>query len=182
MRPYLTSFPEWVQSVLQPRLVCLQLWWIKGLFYRSSISAGITPLDMAHGRPSSNSEQGAIRKAVLDYVESCYSWEGHRMKRALHPKLAKRTAWTNPKTGRTRVYEYPASKLIHDVQAGWGGRRKGDRRAPLAARRAEVRILDRFKDMAVVRTAATWGVDYLSLAKVDGNWKIINVLWRHWEQ
>jgi hypothetical protein len=101
------------------------------------------------------------------------------MKRALHPKLAKRTAWTNPKTGRTRVYEYPASKLIRDVQAGWGGRKSGAKRAPMADRQAEIRILDRFKDMGVVRTEAAWGIDYISLAKFNGKWKIINVLWRH---
>jgi len=103
------------------------------------------------------------------------------MRRALHPKLAKRTAWTNPKTGRTRVYEYSAAKLIRDVQSGWGGRKTGAKRALPAERRAEVKILDRFKDMAAVRTAAAWGIDYISLAKVDGRWKIINVLWRHWE-
>ena len=103
------------------------------------------------------------------------------MARALHPKLAKRIAWTNPKTGRTRIYEYTARRLIRDVQAGWGARKTGGKRRPISERRIEIKRLDRFKDMAVVRTAAAWGVDYISMAKVDGNWKIINVLWRHWE-
>ncbi len=101
------------------------------------------------------------------------------MRRALHPKLAKRMVWTDPKTGRSRVHEYSASKLIHDVQAGWGGRKSGAKRAPTGQRQAEIKILDRFKDMGVVRTEAAWGIDYISLAKFNGKWKIINVLWRH---
>lgn len=135
---------------------------------------------MALKRPSSRAEETAIRKTILDYLESCYSWEGYRMRRAVHRKLAKRTAWTNPKNGRTGIYEYPAAKLIRDVQAGWGQRKTGGKRRPVSERRIEIKLLDRFKDMAVVRTGAAWGVDYLSMAKVDGKWKIINVLWRHW--
>jgi hypothetical protein len=31
--------------------------------------------------------------------------------------------------------------------------------------------------MASLRTDAYWGVDYMHLAKIDGEWKIVNVLW-----
>jgi Putative lumazine-binding len=134
---------------------------------------------MAANRSPADSEARAIRKTVLDYLESCYSWEGYRMKRALHPKLAKRVVWTNPKTGRSRMWEYPASKLVHDVQAGWGGRKAHSRRTPVAERQTDITILDRFKDMGVVKTEASWGIDYIQLAKYNGRWKIINVLWRH---
>ena len=39
------------------------------------------------------------------------------------------------------------------------------------------RILDRFENAAVVKIVAAEWIDYLELAKVDGQWKIINVLW-----
>jgi hypothetical protein len=142
---------------------------------------GIALGNMARKPGNSKSEESAIRKTVLDYLESCYSWEGYRMKRALHPKLAKRVVWTNPRTGRSRLYEYPAAKLIRDVQAGWGGRRAHSKRTPVSKRQLDISILDRFKNMGVVRTDAAWGVDYLSLAKYNGRWKIVNVLWRHYE-
>jgi len=100
------------------------------------------------------------------------------MRRALHPKLAKRLVSTDPKTGRSKIQEYPASKLIHDVQAGWGGRKARAKRSPVAERQTDLRILDRFKDMAVVKTEAVWGIDYIELAKYNGHWKIFNVLWR----
>ena len=136
---------------------------------------------MSPRRTKSHSEDSAVRKTVRDYLESCYAWDGRRMKRALHPKLAKRIVWTNPKTGASRIYEYTAARLIRDVQSGWGARKAHTRRTPKAQRQADIEILDRFKDMSVVKTKAVWGVDYISLAKYNGEWKIINVLWRHYK-
>ncbi len=135
---------------------------------------------MAGKRQFSDPETRAMRKTVQDYVESCYSWEGYRMKRALHSRLAKRIVWTDSKNGRSHVSEYPASKLIHDVQNGWGGRKAGAKRTPVADRQTDITVLDRFKDMGVVKTEASWRVDYIHLAKYNGEWKIINVLWRRW--
>ena len=41
----------------------------------------------------------------------------------------------------------------------------------------EVTILDRFNNVAVVKVVASDWVDYLEVAKFNGEWKIINVLW-----
>jgi hypothetical protein len=103
------------------------------------------------------------------------------MRRALHPDLVKRIVWTDPKTGRSKMYQYSASQLIRDTQAGWGSRKAGDKRTPMAKRQKDIIFVDRFKDMAVVRTEATWGVDYIGLVKFNGKWKIINVLWRQYD-
>ncbi len=40
-----------------------------------------------------------------------------------------------------------------------------------------VKILDMISTIASVRTDARWDVDYIHLAKMSGEWKIINVLW-----
>jgi hypothetical protein len=40
-----------------------------------------------------------------------------------------------------------------------------------------VRVLDVAGNMASVRTDAEWGVDYMHLAKIDGGWRVVNVLW-----
>jgi hypothetical protein len=39
-----------------------------------------------------------------------------------------------------------------------------------------VRLLDMVGNMASVRTDADWGID---LAKIDGRWTVVNVLWDH---
>ena len=40
-----------------------------------------------------------------------------------------------------------------------------------------VRILDVFGPTASIRVDADEWIDYMHLAKVDGEWKIVNVLW-----
>ena len=44
-------------------------------------------------------------------------------------------------------------------------------------RRRDVQILDIFQDVASVRIDAHGWIDYMHLAKVGGNWMIVNVLW-----
>jgi len=41
----------------------------------------------------------------------------------------------------------------------------------------EVTILDRYNNAAVVKIVASDWIDYLQVAKFNGDWKIINVLW-----
>ena len=48
---------------------------------------------------------------------------------------------------------------------------------PAANRRADVRILDVFEGIASLRTDMHGWVDYVQLARVDGEWRIVNVLW-----
>jgi hypothetical protein len=31
--------------------------------------------------------------------------------------------------------------------------------------------------MASVRTDAVWGINYMHLARIDGEWRVVNVLW-----
>jgi hypothetical protein len=38
-------------------------------------------------------------------------------------------------------------------------------------------ILDRFENVASVKADADYGVDYLHMAKWNGEWLIVNILW-----
>ena len=50
---------------------------------------------------------------------------------------------------------------------------------PAAQRRTDVRILDIFGNTASVRVDADRWIDYLHIAKWNGRWVIINVLWEN---
>ncbi len=113
----------------------------------------------------------AIQRAALDYIDGWYTGDAVRMERALHPRLAKRVVGTNPRSGRSVLHEGSALELVQETRTGEG------RQTPVATRREDVRILDRFADMATVRVDATDWVDYLQMARFDGRWVIINVLW-----
>ncbi len=111
----------------------------------------------------------AIRRAALDYIEGWYEGDVERMSRAVHPELAKRIVMTE--NGVSRVEQMGASKLVANVRSG------GGRKTPKESRQKDVSILDRYESAASVKIVASEWVDYLHLARVDGRWVIVNVLW-----
>lgn len=116
-------------------------------------------------------ENGAITKTALNYIEGWYEGDAARMESALHPELAKRMIYTDPKTGRSQFNHMGAMALVQ------GTRRGGGSQTPKEKQLKEVTILDRFNNAAVVKIVASDWIDYLSVAKFNGEWKIINVLW-----
>ena len=119
----------------------------------------------------SASDNDAIRKTALDYIEGWYSGDAARMERALHPELAKRMISTDPKTGRSQFNHMGAMTLVQRTREGIGKRIPQDRQLK------EVTILDRYNNAAVVKIVASDWIDYLEVARFNGDWKIINVLW-----
>ena len=116
-------------------------------------------------------ENAAITKTALNYIEGWYEGNAERMESALHPELAKRIINTDPKTGRSYFGHMGAMALVQ------GTRRGGGKETPKDKQLKEVTILDRFQNAAVVKIVASDWIDYLSVAKFNGEWKIINVLW-----
>lgn len=121
-------------------------------------------------KPTNDPEEAAIRATALDYIDGFYTGDGARMERALHPELAKRIVTTDPKTGKSALEQMSAMTLVQRTRSGIG-------KIPENRRQHDVTILDRFEETAVVKLVATEWVDYLQMAKYDGQWKIVNVLW-----
>ena len=115
-------------------------------------------------------DSAAIRAAALDYIEGWYEGNPERMERALHPELAKRIVNTNP-NGRNSLGQQGAMTLVNSTKAG------GGKNTPMDQQRKDVRILDIFGNTASVRVDASTWVDYLHVAKWNGRWVIVNVLW-----
>jgi hypothetical protein len=93
------------------------------------------------------------------------------MERALYPELAKRMISTDSKTGHSQFNHMGAMALVQRTRDGIGKKTPPDRQLK------EVTILDRFNNAAVVKIVASDWIDYLEVAKFNGDWKIINVLW-----
>lgn len=115
-------------------------------------------------------DSAAIRATALDYIEGWYSADADRMRRALHPHLAKRFLERLP-DGSVRLTDTSALELVEQVRSGGGSD------VPEASRRTDVRILDAFQDVASVRVDAHGWIDYMHVARVGGRWMIVNVLW-----
>jgi Putative lumazine-binding len=119
----------------------------------------------------SRADSSAIRAAALDYVEGWYEGNPARMARALHPELVKRVVVNDTTTGRNVLQNMGASELVNGTRRGYG---KG---TPKERQQKDVFILDIYRNAASAKAVMAGWIDYMQLAKVDGRWVIVNVLW-----
>ena len=119
----------------------------------------------------STADSAAIRSTALDYVEGWYEGNADRMTRALHPELVKRIVVRDTATGRTMVQGMGASVLVNSTRHGYG------KETPKERQQKEVKVLDIFGNAASAKAVMADWIDYMQLAKVDGRWVIVNVLW-----
>ena len=142
---------------------------MKSLFLLG-IVLGAASVVAGQAKPTNDPDEAAIRGTALDYIDGFYTGDGARMERALHPELAKRIVTTDAKTDKSKLEQMSAMTLVQLTRTGIG-------KLPEERRQHDVTILDRFEETAVVKLVATEWVDYLQMAKYDGQWKIVNVLW-----
>ena len=124
----------------------------------------------SQAQTAADADKTAIRQTALDYIEGWYEGNAERMERALHPELAKRIVRTTPE-GRSRLDQMGAMTLVQ------GTRRGGGKETPKDKQQKDVTILDVFQNAASVKIVASDWIDYLHLAKFNGRWVIVNVLW-----
>jgi len=118
----------------------------------------------------SDADRQAITQTALDYVEGWYEANPERMERALHPDLAKRVVFTDDK-GRSRLEQMSAMGLVQGVKRG------GGKDIPKERQQKDITILDVFENAASVKAVMSGWIDYMHMAKVNGRWVIVNVLW-----
>ena len=119
-------------------------------------------------------DRAAVIQASLDYLESQHRVDKAQMQRALHPQLKKRTFWQ--RGGEDTLMETDYDTMLR-VAASYN--RDGDRFPPNP--RKEVTVLDIHDRIATVKVEADEWLDYMHLVKVDGEWKIVNVLWQYYD-
>src|ERR1041385_6157183 len=125
----------------------------------------------AGAQATAASDADLIKQTALDYIEGWYEGNAERMERALHPELAKRIVQTDPTSNRSRLGQMSAMSLVQGTRNG------GGKQTPKEQQQKDVTILDVFENAASVKVVASDWVDYLHMAKWNGRWVIVNVLW-----
>lgn len=110
----------------------------------------------------------AIRDVARAYLESWLDGDGERMRSALSPSLAKRGLDYGPGAAPTGVHHLDAEYMV-------GSAARGPRRQ--FKRTFEITVLDVADNIASVKVASEPFIDYLHLAKLDGRWSLVNVLY-----
>ena len=115
-------------------------------------------------------EREAIRRTAVSYAEGWYEGSAEKMESALHPELAKRIARTNDKN-QSRLDQMSAMSLVQGTRSGFG------KNTPKDEQQKDVSILDVFGGAATVKLEMRDWIDYMHIAKFNGRWVIVNVLW-----
>jgi hypothetical protein len=116
-----------------------------------------------------SADSAAIRQTAMDYMEGWYTGDAERMNRALHPDLAKRIVRTE--NGTSQLNSMGAAQLVEGTRKGYG------KETPADQRQRDVAILDIFGGAASVKATMHDWVDYMHMARWNGRWVIVNVLW-----
>ena len=117
-----------------------------------------------------DADREAIKRTALNYAEGWYEGNADKMESALSTDLAKRIARTNAQN-QTRLDHMSAMALVQGTRGGFG------KQTPAAEQQKDVTILDVLGGAATVKLEMRDWVDYMHIAKINGKWLIVNVLW-----
>ena len=115
-------------------------------------------------------DRDAIKRTALNYAEGWYEGNADKMESALSPDLAKRIARTNAQN-QTRLDHMTAMALVQGTRGGSG------KQTPAAEQQKDVTVLDVLGGAATVKLEMRDWIDYMHIAKINGKWLIVNVLW-----
>ena len=118
-----------------------------------------------------DADREAIEATALDYGLGYYEGDTARMERALHPDLAKRVVFPDPRSGKGKVNHMSAMKLVQATRAG------GGTKVPAEERKTEVTIMEVYGNAACVKLVMHDWIDFMQMAKLGDRWVIVNVLW-----
>jgi len=125
---------------------------------------------VATAQIASLDQSAAITKTALDYIEGWYAGD------ATHGTRASSRIGQANDLDRSENRAQPIQSPGRDGARPTHPRRRR-KKTPPDRQLKEVTILDRYNNAAVVKIVASDWIDYLEVAKFNGEWKIINVLW-----
>ncbi len=119
-------------------------------------------------------DKAAISKAAHDYMESYFNSEDGRMQNALHPEVDKKHIVE--RHGFEYISNMRYSQLLSLPKNPENKKWAKEKGQPM---KVEVEILDIDTNIASIKVSSNQYsfFDYMHLAKTNGEWRIVNVLW-----
>lgn len=119
---------------------------------------------------STDIDNKTIYEAVSDYYDGWYEPNAERMQRCLHPDLAKRAIKLD-ESGQEYLLHLTKDVMVEATRNGGGSDSTAEKK------NWTITILDRYEEIADVKVASGEYMEYIQLAKQDGQWLIVNVLY-----
>lgn len=121
-------------------------------------------------KAQNKAEYPAIEEKALEYMQAWYQGDSELMSKAIHPQMAKKVVFdTGHKNGA--IAYLSARDLLTQTK------RKRPESFDAQNLKKYITILDVYYNTATVKAESPNWVDYLHLAKISGEWKIVNILW-----
>ena len=120
--------------------------------------------------PASPADLAAIEATCFDYVDGQLEGDAERVKRALHPDLAKRRVLGDTQDERLGLQRMSREELVDLTK-------RGALKTPRGEWNRSCKILDVAGNAAAVRVETPWFVDYFHMGKYGERWVIVNALW-----
>jgi len=111
--------------------------------------------------------QREIVATALDYFEGWFDGDVARMRRALHPELAKRSLIEDGGT----LNETTTDWMVDATAKNLG------KAQDVPDRLIEVEVVDVYRDIASVVVRSAVYREYVHLVRTRDGWKIVNALW-----
>jgi len=125
---------------------------------------------MAPTPAPTEADRRAVEACVIDYLEGWFTGDEERMRRALHPELAKR-CFGQAADRSPVLHNDSANEMIEATAAGVGRSRAG-------GRSPAIEIADMGGGIATVVVRSEHYHEYLHLVETPDGWRIVNALWR----
>jgi hypothetical protein len=136
-----------------------------------ALLAATAPIAASQGG-GKNPDRAAVEAAALDYVEGIYTADPSRIERSVHTQLTKRGFWRDSASAPWG----PQLTMTYEQLVALAKKWNADKKQDTSIKRVDVyEVLDQ---TASAKITAQWGIDYMHLAKYDGRWKIINIVWQ----
>ncbi|MGA7753207.1 MAG: nuclear transport factor 2 family protein [Candidatus Sulfotelmatobacter sp.] len=119
-------------------------------------------------QPPNTSDEAAVRATVTDYIEGYYTGDAARMEKSLHPHYLKHTI-SGP-DGQLKMTEKTGLQMVQDVRSN--GPEKSPDKTEL------ITVLEIAGDIASAKLVTAHWVDFITLSKWNGEWKIVSVVLR----
>jgi hypothetical protein len=121
----------------------------------------------AQSNQTSTADASAVRATVTNYIEAYYTGDARRMEQTLHPHYLKHMIH-----GDIPMRDKTGPQMAQEIRAN------GVPDMPQAERTEKVTVLDIAGIIASAKLVTPGWVDYMTLSKVDGEWKILSVVQR----
>ena len=132
-----------------------------------SLLLSFTLSTTAQDNKPSSADASAVRTTITNYIEGYFTGDAHRMETTLHPHYLKHVIH-----GNIPMREMTASQMVAAV------RETGPADLTAEQKTEKVTVLDIAGEIASAKLVTPGWQDYMTLSKVNGEWKILSVVQR----